>query len=78
MATIFATGKVDNSQITNLKDKKIQNFNKALNKVLLNLAKRVVSDDEGSSKFITIKVNRCKSVATQFDFTPLCSTFCSQ
>ena len=61
MATIFATGKVENSQITNLNDKKIQNFDKALNKVLLNLAKRVVSDGEGSSKFVTINVNRCKS-----------------
>ena len=41
-------------------DKSI-NFDKALNKVLLNLAKRVVSDGEGSSKFITINVKRCKS-----------------
>jgi len=61
MATIFATGKVENSQIKNLNDKKIQNFDKALNKVLLNLAKRVVSDGEGSSKFVTVNVNRCKS-----------------
>ena len=61
MATIFATGKIENSQITNLNDKKIQNFDKALNKVLLNLAKRVVSDGEGSSKFVTVNVNRCKS-----------------
>ena len=42
MATIFSTGKVDNVQIKNINDKKIQNFDKALNKVLLNLAKRVV------------------------------------
>ena len=61
MSTIFATGKVKNSQITNLNDKKIQNFDKALNKVLLNLAKRVVSDGEGSSKFVTVNVKRCKS-----------------
>ena len=54
MATIFATGKVDNVQIKNINDKKIQNFDKALNKVLLNLAKRVVSDGEGSSKFVTL------------------------
>jgi glutamate N-acetyltransferase/amino-acid N-acetyltransferase len=61
MATIFATGKVDNAQIKNINDKKIQNFDKALNKVLLNLAKRVVSDGEGSSKFVTINVKKCKS-----------------
>ena len=41
--------------------KKIQDFDKALHKVLLNLAKRVVSDGEGSSKFVTINVKKCKS-----------------
>ena len=61
MATIFATGKVDNAQIKNINDKKIQNFDMALNKVLLNLAKRVVSDGEGSSKFVTVNVKKCKS-----------------
>ena len=60
MATIFATGKVENTQIKNLNDKQIQNFNKALNRVLLNLAKRVVSDGEGASKFVTINVKKCK------------------
>jgi glutamate N-acetyltransferase/amino-acid N-acetyltransferase len=61
MAAIFATGKVDNAQIKNINDKKIQNFDKALNKVLLNLAKRVVSDGEGSSKFVTVNIKKCKS-----------------
>ncbi len=61
MATIFATGKVNNVQIKNLNDKKIQAFDKALKSVLLNLAKRVVSDGEGSSKFVTIKVKKSKS-----------------
>ena len=61
MVTIFATGKVDNVKIKNINDKKIQNFDKALNNVLLNLAKRVVSDGEGSSKFLTINVKKCKS-----------------
>merc|ERR1711966_384657 len=61
MATIFATGKVDNALIKNINDKKIQNFDKALNKVLLNLAKRVVLDGEGSSKFVTVNVKKCKS-----------------
>ncbi len=61
MATIFATGYADNVQIKTLSDKKIQNFDMALNKVLLNLAKRVVSDGEGSSKFVTINVKKCKS-----------------
>ena len=41
--------------------KKFKILIKLLNKVLLNLAKRVVSDGEGSSKFVTVNVNRCKS-----------------
>ena len=36
-------------------------FDNALNKVLLNLAKRVVADGEGASKFISIKVDNCKN-----------------
>ena len=35
--------------------KKLKRFDESLNKVLLNLAKRVVADGEGASKFITIK-----------------------
>jgi glutamate N-acetyltransferase/amino-acid N-acetyltransferase len=61
MATIFATGKADNILIKNINDKKIQNFDKSLNRVLLSLAKRVVSDGEGSSKFVTVNVKKCKS-----------------
>ena len=61
MATIFATNKVKNPSIKNINDKKIKSFDIALNNVLLNLAKRVVSDGEGSSKFITVNVKKCKN-----------------
>ena len=61
MATIFSTNKVKNYSIKSINDKKIRNFDNALNSVLLNLAKRVVSDGEGASKFITISVKKCKS-----------------
>ena len=61
MASIFATGKIENDQIKSVTDRKIENFDKALHKVLLNLAKRVVSDGEGSSKFVTVNVKKCKS-----------------
>ena len=61
MATIFATNKVNNSIVKSINDKKIRGFDIALNNVLLNLAKRVVADGEGSSKFITINVNKCKN-----------------
>ncbi len=42
-------------------DSKLEEFEKSLNQVLLNLAKRVVVDGEGASKFITINVENCKT-----------------
>ena len=61
MATIFATNKVKNSLVKSINDKKIKNFDNALHNVLLNLAKRVVSDGEGASKFVTVNVKKCKN-----------------
>ncbi len=61
MVTIFSTGKIKHSKINNINDNKIKEFDLALNKVLLNLAKRVVADGEGSSKFITINLQGCKT-----------------
>ena len=61
MVSFFATNKIQNSEVKNIYDNKIKNFDKSLNNVLLNLAKRVVSDGEGASKFITINVNKCKN-----------------
>ena len=61
MVCIFSTGKVKHPKIKNYNDKKIRDFEVALKKLLLNLAKRVVLDGEGASKFITINVENCKS-----------------
>ena len=61
MVTIFSTNKASNTKINSINDKKLVEFDKSLNEVLLNLAKRVVSDGEGASKFITINVNNCSS-----------------
>ena len=61
MVTIFSTGKTKHPKISNFNDEKLSEFDEALNKVLLNLAKRVVSDGEGASKFITINVQNCKN-----------------
>jgi len=61
MVSIFATGKIKNSIIKNINDKKIKDFDNALHSVLLTLAKRIVADGEGSSKFISIKVTKSKS-----------------
>ena len=61
MVSIFSTGKVSHAKINSIFDKKLKNFDQSLNKVLLNLAKRIVSDGEGASKFITVKVLDSKS-----------------
>jgi len=61
MVSIFSTGKVKNSKITNLNDPKIKEFDNALHSVLLNLAKRIAADGEGASKFITINVRDAKT-----------------
>ena len=61
MVSIFSTGKIKNSKINNINDKKIKNFSDALHSVLLNLSKRIVADGEGASKFITINVIKSKN-----------------
>ncbi len=61
MVSIFSTGKANHAKINNITDNKLKNFEQSLNKVLLNLAKRIVVDGEGASKFITVKVSNSKS-----------------
>ena len=61
MVSIFSTGKVKNQSIKNINDQNIRSFDRALHSVLLNLAKRVVADGEGASKFITINVTKAKT-----------------
>ena len=80
MVSIFSTGKTKHSKITNINDEKIKEFDQALNKVLLNLAKRVVADGEGASKFVTIHVqnlkteNDAKKIAFSIANSPLVKT----
>jgi glutamate N-acetyltransferase/amino-acid N-acetyltransferase len=62
MVSIFATGKAKNSKIYNVLDPKLQDFEKALHKLCLNLAKQIVVDGEGAKKFITINVTGARSV----------------
>ena len=61
MVSIFSTAKIKHPKIKNINDEKLNEFDFALNKVLLNLAKRVVADGEGASKFISIDVKNCKT-----------------
>jgi len=62
MVSIFSTGLAKHSRVKNINENKIQGFDKALNNVLLNLAKRVVSDGEGATKFISLFIKNCKTV----------------
>ncbi len=61
MISIFSTGKAKNTLIKTINDKKIKSFDMSLNSLLLNLAKRVVADGEGASKFVTINVLNSKT-----------------
>ena len=61
MVSFFSTGKAEHVKINSANDKNLENFDKSVKKVLLNLAKRVVNDGEGASKFITIKVTDTKT-----------------
>ena len=61
MVTIFATNKSKNSMIKNINDSKLEEFEKSLHNVLLNLSKRIAADGEGASKFITVNVNNSKT-----------------
>ena len=80
MVSIFSTSKANNSEIKNINDPKLSEFQEKLNLVLLNLAKRVVADGEGASKFITIKVKNCrkdedaKKIAFSIANSPLVKT----
>ena len=71
MVTFFSTGQIKHPKINNINDEKLKNFDDSLNKVLLNLAKRIVSDGEGASKFITVNVKNCK---TEFDAKKIASS----
>ena len=49
------------NKLSNINDEKIKEFDKALHSVLLNLSKRIASDGEGASKFVTVQVKNCKT-----------------
>ena len=61
MVGIFSTGKAKNSKIYNVLDPKMQDFEKALHRLCLNLSKQIVVDGEGAKKFITIDVTGARS-----------------
>ena len=63
MVAIFATGKAKNSKIYNVLDPKLHDFEKALHRLSSNLAKQIVVDGEGATKFITIEIIGARSIS---------------
>ena len=61
MVAIFSTNKIKTGKIYNVLDPKLKDFERALQKLLLNLAKQIVSDGEGAKKFVTVKVMNARS-----------------
>ncbi len=62
MVSVFATNSARNPNIKDFNDPKLKNFRQSLNDVLLDLAKRVVGDGEGASKFISISCINAKTL----------------
>ena len=63
MVGIFATRKAKNPKIYNALDPRLKDFENALHRLSLNLAKQIVVDGEGAKKFITINVVNAKSIS---------------
>ena len=61
MVAIFSTNKVKTGKIYNILDPKLKDFENALQRLLTNLAKQIVSDGEGAKKFVTVKVINARS-----------------
>ncbi len=69
MVSIFSTSKVSNKEIKNINDPKLKPFINGVHQVMLNLAKRVASDGEGATKFISII---CKNSSSVKDAKNIC------
>tara|TARA_B100002049_G_scaffold210506_1_gene172968 strand:- start:767 stop:1552 length:786 start_codon:yes stop_codon:yes gene_type:complete len=61
MVTFFATKKAKHPKIKSINDQRLKEFDKSLHSVLLNLAKRIAGDGEGSSKFVSVNVINAKT-----------------
>ena len=64
MVSLFSTRAIKIGQNISLNDKAVQNFEIALKKLCLNLAKQIVVDGEGAKKFVTINVINAKSLGS--------------
>ncbi|MDC0093047.1 bifunctional glutamate N-acetyltransferase/amino-acid acetyltransferase ArgJ [Alphaproteobacteria bacterium] len=77
---LSATKKAKHKLVHNYYDKRLESFKKNLDSVMLELAKLIVKDGEGASKFITIKVigaiskKSAKKIAFSIANSPLVKT----
>ena len=60
---VLANGLADNEQLTSAKSKGFAEFQAALTHVCLELAKMIVRDGEGVSRFVTVRVTGAKNYA---------------
>ena len=58
---LIATGRANTPSITSVDDPRLAGFRDALGQLMLDLAKQIVRDGEGASKFITIAVSGASS-----------------
>ena len=64
MVGIFSTGEAKNSKIYNVLDPKLRDFENALQRLMLNLAKQIVADGEGAKKFVKVTVSYARSFSS--------------
>ncbi len=58
---VAATGKAGGKRISSRRDPRAEVFEAALNEILQDLAKQIVRDGEGATKFVTVKVTGAKT-----------------
>jgi glutamate N-acetyltransferase/amino-acid N-acetyltransferase len=62
MCAVMANGMAENEMISSKKDPGYADFKKTLQELMIHLAKLIVSDGEGASKFIEYKVSHARSI----------------
>lgn len=63
MASIMANGLADNEMITSTSDPHYKTFKEKLDELMIHLAKLIISDGEGASKFIEYRLTGAKTKA---------------
>ena len=77
---LCATGKAENSPVTDLTDPRLKNFREALEWMMIDLAQQIIKDGEGAKKFIEVAVtgaaskSAAKTIALSVANSPLVKT----